>query len=404
MNKLENSRKLIMVSLDAVSTKDVEKLMNMPNFSRICKEGTLVTEVDSVFISNTYPAHTSIITGMHPKNHEIFDNLVFKKEKTKQPWRYDAREIKAPTLHEKAKQAGKTVTAILYPVTGKADIDYNMPEIPEEMHILQRVKTMFQYGSPSFLWSIILRHGRYFKGIDQPALDDFTTRIAVDNVIRKKPDLLLLHLIDTDTQKHIYGPDSREAEQSLARHDRRLGELLSAVAKAGQPENTSLLIFSDHGCLSVHTTLDPDSLLAEQGLIQGEEYFAFSHSAGGSVFFKLLDPAHQHSFEKAMKEFSNSPAFGRRLTQKEMHYSGMDTRFSVGFEAAEGYSFGEEHLGQHGYALDHPGYQPFYLATGHGIPENQEKTGGEIIDICPLAAAMLELPPWDMEGVNRINQ
>ncbi|MCI0502382.1 MAG: alkaline phosphatase family protein [Fusobacteria bacterium] len=56
MKKLDN---LLLISLDGMSDADIAILRNMPNFQRLFM---LVNNVDSVFLTNTYPVHTSVIT------------------------------------------------------------------------------------------------------------------------------------------------------------------------------------------------------------------------------------------------------------------------------------------------------------------------------------------------------
>lgn len=401
-------KRLLMISLDAVSSDDLELLRKMPNFSALCDRGTLVRDVNSVFISNTYPAHTAIITGMLPASHGICDNVYFIPGRSPQRWRVDSREIKVPTLYQKAHQAGMTIASILYPVTGNADIDWNFPEIAEQMGLARRIYLTLRYGSPRFLIASLARFGKQFTGVGEPALDDFTTTLAVDTLVRHKPDLFLLHLIDTDSQKHDFGPDSAEAKASLTRHDARIGRLLDALRTAGTDGETGIIVFSDHGCLPVHTTIEPNDFLAEQGFYHLDngtllDFDAEFHSSGGTAFLRIYNSAKADSIKRAFDEFLEKPYVSRLLTEAEMRVSGMAEFFDFGVVANEGYSFGETHLGQHGYTLDREHYQPFYLAAGDGIPENQELSGGSIPDICPLAAEMLGLPVWKMDGVNRIS-
>ena len=207
-------------------------------------------------------------------------------------------------------------------------------------------------------------------------MDDFTTIVAIDALIRHKPDLFLLHLIDTDSQKHDFGPDSAQARDSLARHDERIGRLLQALQTAGTAEETEIIIFSDHGCLPVHTTIEPDDFLAEKRFYHPENgslpvFDAYFHSAGGTAFLRICNTEKSGRIKEAFAEFLEKPFVSRILTDAEMKTAGMADFFDYGVVAAEGYSFGSRHLGQHGYTIDREGYYPFYLAAGSGIPETR---------------------------------
>ena len=391
---------LLMISLDAFSGEDLEMLEDLPNFKALRREGTLFREVSSVFISNTYPNHTSIITGTHPFRHGITNNTYFLPERYPEKWRYDSREIQVPTLYQKAKEAGKRVCSILYPVTGKADIDYNFPEIAESMNAIRRLWTTLKNGSPGYMLSILFRLPFFLTRIKRISLDDLTTHIAADTIKRLRPNLLMLHLVETDTRKHQCGPLSDPAKKSVEEQDKRLGVLIRALKDAGIYERTGIILFGDHGCLPVHTQIEPNLFLQERGLLRRKdkraaEYDAYFYTAGGTAFLQIFNGEKKTKIERALRELEKEPYFGRFLDSEEMRISGMDRQFQFGIEAKVGYCFGNnDHRGQHGYSLRHEGYNPFYFAKGHTVPKNQTVTGGSVVDICPLAAEILGIPSW----------
>ena len=408
--KATKKKHLMLISLDAVSSDDIKLLSKLPNFAKLMSKGTLVRDVSSVFISNTYPAHTSIITGVHPNKHGLWDNVNTDLRKEYSDWRYNANEVLAPTLYQHAAKNGYKVCSIMYPVTGGAkSIRYNLPEIPGNMNILRRAWIMLTKGSTGYTLSSILRNIKDFKGINEPELDNFTARIACDTIIRKKPNVLMLHLIDADTQKHDFGPESEQAYDAIRRHDKRLGDIMNALEKAGIYEDTSFIVFSDHGCLPVKAAVNPNSILRENGLIRykGEkvtDYDCYFHIAGGTAFLKLCNPQKEMQVQSVVEKMQSAPYFGRILTDEEMEISGVKRfgGFMLGIEAAEGYSFGKHKPGQHGYGLKWEGYNPFYLAVSDKTPQGETLYGGCITDICPLAADILNIPKWNMDGKNRL--
>lgn len=395
----------MMISFDAVSDADLEFLAGLPNFAALCKSGTLVRDVESVFISNTYPTHASIITGVYPAKHGIIENLLPDAGTPHPAWRYDSRLYKVPTLFDKVAQADMTACTILYPVTGSANIRWNFPEIAGAMSPLRRLAKMLRKGSPSFVFSALLRN-RFQKaairqkGIAQPNLDNFSTDTAVWALRNYRPNLLALHLLDADDQKHHYGPASREAQDALLRLDERLGILLSAFREAFPAGEAAVIVFSDHACLSVHTAINLNDSLREFGL---EQSVAFAHNAGGTAFLKILKQAKNEDILFILNKLTKQPFVRRLLTPAEMEQSGLNTEFSYGLEAADGYYFGAAgYKGQHGYSLKQDGYRCFYLASGPGIPQGAVKKGGAIVDICPLSADLLGLPGWEMDGTNKV--
>ncbi len=404
---LKSEKRLLMISLDAVSSDDLYVLSMLPNFSSLLKKGTLVRNVNSVFISNTYPCHTSIITGMLPNSHGITDNVYLLPKRKKQKWRFHSREIKEQTLYENAGHAGIKTCSILYPVTGGAKIDLNFPEIAERMGFFKKLFHMLRLGSTGYVLSSLIRFGKLLKGSSQPELDDFSTAVAADTIIRHKPGLMLLHLIDTDEHKHLYGPDSEKVLRSLERHDKRLGMLIDALKTAGTFEQTGIIIFSDHGCLPVKKVVDPNDFLESQGLIKRKNgalfmYDAYFHICGGTAFLKLYNEAKRDEIILLRDKILEEEFTSRLVTQKEMQQSGMDLDYMFGIQASDGFAFGSDYKGQHGYCLDREGYYPFYLAVGDTIESGKTLLGGCITDICPLAAYMLGLSEWNADGVNRL--
>lgn len=400
-------KKLMMVSFDAVDNQDIEMLLEMEHFGALRRRAALVRDVETVFVSNTYPVHTSIITGVRPYRHGLRDNIMTQPGRQEPDWNVYARAVQAPTLYQKAKEAGLSVCSLMYPVTAGADIRWNMVEAPGPMSAFQRAGTMLGGGNAGFVAAGVLRHAHYLRHPSVSAIDDVSTAMAVDALRSKKPDLLLIHLIDVDDCKHHYGVRSPEARAALARLDARLGRLLKAQAESFAPEECAVLVFSDHGCLDVHTAFDPNDILRELGLIrqparEPKDFDAFFHSAGGSAFVKVYNAAKLSRVREAMDALLEHPAVQRELTEEELHVSGFAPEFAFGIEAREGYAFGKFHKGQHGYGLRREGYYPFYMAAGEDVPEGATLSGGCVTDICPLAARLLGVPVWDMEGVDRL--
>jgi len=396
-----------MISLDAVADADVDFLLSLPNFYAFSKQGTLVRDVDSVFISNTYPVHTSIITGMYPYKHGIIENVFTQPGKKRPDWRRFYKDIKAKTLYDMASKEGLSVCSIFYPVTCGAKIKWNIPEIPDEMSISRRIVDTLKNGSPGFIINSIFSQKKYLKSIDAAYLDDFLTHIAISAMIKHKPNLLLLHLLDSDSQKHYYGPNSDQAKEALVRLDLRLGQLMDTANKIWDKDEVAFIIFSDHGCLQVDRAVDPNDDLGEFGFINNqaqtkEDYEAFFHNAEGTTFLKIYRHEKTDEIMKAVDYILKKPYAKRLLTKEEMRISGLDQEFVCGIEANDGYCFGKAYKGQHGYSLKRDGYHPFYLAVGDGVEKDRVLNGGCVIDICPLAANLLGIPRWEMDGINRI--
>ena len=122
-------QKLFVFCLDALCTLDIEFIKTLPHMGRLLSEGAYVKHVEPVYPSLTYPCHCSIITGTYVDRHGVYHNEIVEVEKENAPWFNQRSDIHVPTLFDIAHKQGYTTCAISWPVSGKADIDLNMPMI-----------------------------------------------------------------------------------------------------------------------------------------------------------------------------------------------------------------------------------------------------------------------------------
>ena len=76
------NRHFIIVSFDALSSRDLIDLKHLPGFQRLKENSSYCLNVSSVYPSLTYPCHTSISTGMYPKNHGVESNTLLQLNRT----------------------------------------------------------------------------------------------------------------------------------------------------------------------------------------------------------------------------------------------------------------------------------------------------------------------------------
>ena len=113
-------KKLLLVSFDAVGSDELSVLKNLPNFKRIFSQGSIFPDLKTVFISNTYPIHASIATGVVPHVHELTSNVMLQPDNPKPWWNYDSRLLKAEPIWDNAAKKGLTTAAVMWPVTAYA--------------------------------------------------------------------------------------------------------------------------------------------------------------------------------------------------------------------------------------------------------------------------------------------
>jgi len=404
-----NNKKLIIISLDSLSEDDLGHLMVMDNFKTLLPQGTLVTSVTPPFVTNTYPIHTSVITGCYPEKHGVIDNLVYDPGNKKPDWHWYRKYIKTTTLYDQANKDGLKTLSILWPVTAGANISYNMPEIfPTKPYQSQKFLSLI---NGSFVMQLrgYLKYGKKVIGKKQPALDNFSIKMLTTTLEKKKPSLALIHLIETDSSKHKYGLKAKRTKESLKRMDKHIGTILNTLNKIDK--NYNIIIFSDHSSLEVKKTIDPNSYLNEINIKTpkqkgDKDWEAWFRTCGGTAFLYLKDKDNWALKEIIMEKFNQiiidkPEVFRRYLNKDEMREGGFLEKAAFGIEAPVGVEYhndGTKFSANHGYSNQNENYKVFYFIKGEGIRQNKKLQGGSLLDITPLACRQLKIKQWAMDA------
>ncbi|RQD71838.1 MAG: alkaline phosphatase family protein [Tindallia sp. MSAO_Bac2] len=420
-NNLKQAKHLVVISLDAFSEDNWGEAKKLPNFSRLIENGAFSNQLKSVFPTHTYVAHTTIVTGVYPEKHGIHHNNQFQPfvPEKEQTWHWHQRDIKVPTIYDLARQKGLKTAALLWPVSGKSSIHYNLPEVAAIKNENQALKVI-KNGSPLFVAGLELRLGKKRKGIKQPYLDDYITLCAMDTIRRKKPNLLLLHLLDLDSAKHNHGTSSEEVREALDRTDRRIGEIFQSVKEANIMDSTAFFVVGDHGQFDIHYAVHINNLLRDRGLIceeKGErKWRAYLQSAGGSAYLHLRDddPEAEEIALSCLREAMKEEKYGIEhiYNRRELDNLQAVRHIKYAIEAKKGYIFKDtlteftvdNYLakgiknGNHGYSPNKSNYRCNFIASGCNIKGNLPLGSLEMVDIAPTMARVLGLDFYPRDG------
>lgn len=415
------AKHLVVLSYDAFSEDNWEKASRLPNLSQLIKNGSYSKELKSVYPTLTYVVHTTMVTGVYPERHGIYHNSPlqpFVKEED-QAWFWYKKEIQVPTIYDAMKRQGMKSAGILWPVTGKASLTYNMPEVKAIGRENQALKIL-KSGNPFFCMGLQQKYGKIRKGIEQPYLDDFTTMCGKDTICNKKPDLVLMHLIDLDDAKHHYGTDSSEVDQVLIRMDQRIGTIVEAAREAGIYEDTVFLVLGDHGQKNVRYKVKLNQRLKEAGLICEENgrmlWKAYIQSAGGSAYLHVKNndknvkkQALAILYKAAKEEEMGIEKIYTKEELKRFHTSSVSEYM---LEAKIGYCFDDSLDGSmvtdlkkenctyatHGYSPEKSEYRCGFVVSGKCIKKEHQLGEIEMVDIAPTMAAILGIDFGNCDG------
>lgn len=422
MKKL--TKYLFVISFDGLSTLDFDYISGLPNFKEYLKTASYCERVYSIYPSLTYPAHTSIITGKYPKNHGIINNTLLQPRRNSPDWYWQRDFIQGETLYDLAINKGMKVAALLWPVTGKSKIQYNMPEIFANRSWQNQIMVSLLNGSPMFQIQLNSKFGHLRKGKKQPELDNFTHASFIYTIKNKKPDISLVHFTDLDTMRHLYGFNSKEAKQALQRHDNRLGEIIKTLKEIGIYEDSTVVLLGDHSSLDEDRIIYLNTLLKNDGLIDVDSkgriigYRAIAKSCDGSSYIYVKERALINKVKKLIQDFNClNNCIEDIFTKLQVKDMGADPECALMIEARKGYYFLDElnnevikkfeqsEVGKsgvtkstHGYSPYKPDYTTVFMASGKGIAKGNVIEKMNLVDEAPTMARLLGIEMHNIDG------
>src|ERR1700722_20201149 len=366
---------VVMISIDglkasAYATAGPSKI---PTLRRLARDGAYAEGVIGVLPTVTYPSHTTLITGVLPAVHGIYNNRILDPEETSSAtWYWYARDIKVPTLPGVVKARGLTTAAVSWPVTVDADIDYLVPEFAGVTRHPKWLELIRALSHPRHLLDTYEAQG---TPLSWPMTDGDRTALAAWIFKTYRPSLTLLHIFETDDAEHEHGPDSPEALDAIEPADARVAQMVDAVAETGLQNQTDIVVVSDHGFLPLERQLQLNYLFKREGLLTTDnngrvrDWQAYYYGAGGSGFVMLKNPedrALRDRVEALLRQTAADPANGilRVWTRDELSEMGAEPRAAFGVDMKNGFysGAGTDVLGKkagtkggHGLAPQRPG-------------------------------------------------
>ncbi len=420
VTKAENY--VVMISIDGLKpeyyTKADQYKLKIPNIRMLCREGSFAEGSETIYPSVTYPAHTTLVTGVRPALHGIFANQVWlgPENPRNDDWYWYAKAIKVPTLWSEARKAGLKTAAIGWPVTTEGEIDYLVPEIWQGSFDTS-FKVSMQKSTPPLAELIT-------KSLTEPfpkLLNDLVRAQAAITVMGNyKPNLLLVHFVEIDFLEHTKGVFSQPVLDKLEETDAFIGKLIETTKKVGVFDRTSFFIVSDHGFTSVEKQFRPAVLLAKEGYITLSkdakllDWQAIPFGQGGSTAIMLKNPDDKATASKVVELFEkfaakpNSP-LNRVVKRDQLIKLGATPEAICFLEPAPGYEINteltgelteksEKYKGTHGGLPTRSELYAAFIASGYGIKKGLREPFTKNIHVAPTIATLLGFTMQMAEG------
>lgn len=386
--------RLILISLDAVSQPDADRLFSLPALSALKENGVFCQNVQTVYPTITYPIHTSILTGCYPDKHGIHHNQPFQPSTPPKlrKWYWEIGDIRVKTLHQACHEAGGDTASVLWPVTGKNPYTRrNFPEVlplPGESPVIK----MLRYASPLWLLKTELLHGKKRKSIRQPDLDDYATVLCKDILSsRKAPDFLTLHLVDCDAMRHENGTHSPQAYDAMQRMDKHIQEILDTLKASNRLDDTIICIVSDHGHRDAPHGVFLDAKLESLGVGRAQ-------SLGMGAYIFSEDLAHAKT---VLTSHQQEWHIAHIYSDEELRALHAPANVHLAVEAEDGCCFIDEAevtRGEHGFSVAYPEAQTFLLLSGGPFQKGCTLPQARVVDIAPTLAQAMGWHMPDTDG------
>lgn len=320
----------LLIGLDGFDPVLAQQWMDsgdLPNLKKIASDG-LFTPLKSTIPPFTYPAWSSLITGVNPGEHGMIDFAIRKPGNTITPGSYDVEYVnssfrKAPTVFKRLSNLGHDVIAMGFPSTYP----------PEQINGIMisgfdsplAVSADRSFCHPPELWDELLSTvnpytlagiqelntgGQWHKSAAKRILQTINERTAIAQyLMTEKPwDLFAMVFSESDTAAHhfwtahdvksprhsafsrVYGSYLRDFLKSVYQSlDSAVGKLIATAQKQFKSkwhrQRVNIMIVSDHG--SGGTGINRFSInrvLAEHGL------FTYRSKTENSSASNLIKP------------------------------------------------------------------------------------------------------------------
>jgi predicted AlkP superfamily pyrophosphatase or phosphodiesterase len=412
---------VILITIDGLAASYLaDPATPMPTLRKLIAEGASAQNLRVCNPTVTWPNHTTLVTGARSDKHSVLFNGILVRPGAGLPIQIDSRRdqkelVSLPTLFDELHIAGLRTAAINWPCTrGATNLDDNLPDVLEPIsHTTPRLREDLLAGG-----ILSNTNEAAFRALSAAARDQIWTAAAAHVFQTRRPNLLLFHLLVTDTLQHRYGPQSPAAYTALALADANVAQLLRAVHAAHIADQTTVIVTSDHGFAKANKLINPNVIFRKAGLIRpGSRTRVQAIAEGGVAFVYLTDPETAAADRVKVLELLRGqegiaavlgpdryPELRLPDPAKNPHMA------DLLLAAQDGYAFHDEIFdektvtdlasssGSHGYLASDPKMNGIFIAWGRGIKAGVKLGTVENIDVAPTIAALLDQKLPTAEG------
>jgi len=358
---------VILISVDGLRYDLVDKF-HATHLQQLRSSGVAAKAMKPSYPSLTFPNHYTLVTGLYPSHHGLVDNAFYDKKRD-ETYRLGNRKAVEDSswyggtpLWVLAEQQ-KMVTASFYWVGSETAV--------------KGVRPTYYY--------------RYNDSIDMD------TRIqAVKNWLTlpedKRPHLITFYMPQVDHEEHMYGPESKQAEEAVHFIDESMAKMVRMTDSLKLPVNYILL--SDHGMIAVdtlHQLSMPAAIDTNKFKVPDSDVLVHLYANNASDI--------QPTYNALKKEADGYDVYLANEVPARWHYGVSDDWYHrigdillvPGAPRTFNFKHKKSLLGKHGFDNDLPEMQATFYAWGPVFKKNLQIDVFENIHVYPLIAKILGL-------------
>lgn len=401
----------------------------VPTLRKLAKEGAVAN--GGMKVSNpsvTWPNHTTLMTGVRPEKHGVLANGVLVRGASGVPVFVDPKKdkqdlVRVPTLFELAHAKGLTTADVNWPCTrGDRSLDDSLPDAPDQItHMTPRLRAeLIKLGV------LVDATDKSFAANSSAGKDLIWTETARHIIRTRKPNLLVLHLLNCDSTQHAEGAQSPPGYTANAYADMCLARVLAAIDEAGIRDATTVMVVADHGFTLTPKAIRPNVVLRQNGLLRvgtgGKIVEAQVHviPEGGIGLVYCTDPATASQDRKRVQELLTGQEgvtavlvpdqfAGYGLPHPREYSQAPDlvivAKDGYGISgSAEGEALVASGIearvsaGSHGFVSEEPKMNAVCVLSGADIRPGVRLKNVENIDVAPTVARLLGLTELKADG------
>lgn len=407
---------VVLITVDGFPARMLQdKRTHVPNIRALAEEGATAEGMKVSNPSVTWPNHTTLVSGVRPRKHSVLFNGVLERGADQvrvNPNTTAAQLVATKTIFDLLHEGGLKTAGVNWPCTRLSkSLDDDFPDSPD----------MVDFTTPR-LRSELVAEGILpsekqadFAKIGMPLRDEIWTKTACYLIRKRMPNFMTVHLLNTDSTHHRYGPESMASFTALALADRFVGDIVTAINAAGHKDDTTIIVTSDHGFATATNVLQPNVLFRQAGWMTVSSLNQIVKARvqcvpeGGSGFIYLNDAATKEEDRKKVVElFAGKEGVAEVIGPEKFEALGIPAagqggspdlilRPKIGY-GVNGVATGDAFVapvtmtmssGYHGYLAEEPLMNAVFVISGRGVKKGAKLGIIENVDVAPTVMKLL---------------